>query len=332
MKKMIVVLLLILAVGGGAFYWFDRQGYFTERSEKNELKLYGNVEIRQVLLGFRVPGRLLEIYFEEGERVSSGDILGRLDSVPYEIKRAEARAALYQAQATLEKMTRGNRADEIRQAVSKRDQVRASQQLAEKDYERLSRLFTQSAVSKKDLDDITSVRDGLRAELASAESALDLMRQGFRSEDIKVAEGAVEVAEAQLRAAENSLADTRLYAPAQGTVLTRVAEPGTVLGAGQAVYAVALKSPIQIRAYVTEPQLGLIRLGMKGRIYTDSHSDPLEGTLHFIASEAEFTPKQVQTENLRTDLVYRIRLLVQENLQDRLKNGMPVTVVLEQAL
>ena len=155
------------------------------------------------------------------------------------------------------------------------------------------------------------------------------MRKGYRSEDVKAAAAAVELAEAQLREAEISLSDTKLYAPAEGTILTRVAEPGTVLAAGQAVYAVMLKIPVQIRSYVTEPQLGKIRLGMRGKIFTDSHPDPLEGVVNFIASEAEFTPKQVQTEDQRSDLVYRIRLLVEENPQDRLKNGMPVTVFLE---
>jgi HlyD family secretion protein len=95
---------------------------------------------------------------------------------------------------------------------------------------------------------------------------------------------------------------------------------------GQPVYAMALKKPIQVRAYVSEQQLGQVRLGMKGEIYTDSHSDPIESTLNFIASEAEFTPKQVQTPDIRTSLVYRIRLLVEENPGERLKNGMPVTI------
>lgn len=325
MKKALVVLILIGAAVGG-FYWWEH----SPRGKNDGLKLFGNVEIRQVLLGFRVSGRLEAIYFEEGERVTSGDLLGVLDAVPYEIKRAEARASLYQARANLEKMKRGYRSEEVRQAVARRDQIKASLDLAEKDYDRLSNLFKQSAVAKKDLDNITATRDQLRAELSSAESALALTREGYRIEDIKAAEAGVELGEAQLKEAENSLGDTKLYAPSEGTVLTRVTEPGTVVGAGQAVYAVMLKNPVQVRAYVSEAQLGRVHLGMKGKIYTDSHPDPLEGIVNFIASDAEFTPKQVQTENLRTDLVYRIRLLVEDNSGDRLKNGMPVTVRLEQ--
>lgn len=325
MKKIFSVLILLATAAGGFYYWKE---YVRPREDGKELKLFGNVEIRQVLLGFRVSGRLEKIYFEEGERVTSGDLLGTLDPVPYEIKKMEARAALHQTRANLEKMTHGYRTEEIRQAVARRDQIKASLDLAEKDFERLSRLFTEKAIAKKDLDNITSTRDSLRAELASAESALALTREGYRMEDIRAAEAGVELAEAQLKSAENSLSDTRLYSPSEGTILTRVTEPGTVVSAGQPVYAVMLANPVQVRAYVTERQLGRVRPGMEGKIFTDSWPDPLEGTVNYIASDAEFTPRQVQTENLRTDLVYRIRLLVGDNRDGRLKNGMPVTVLL----
>jgi len=302
-------------------------GVSTHSPEQGLLKLFGNVEIRQVLLGFRVPGRLEEIYLEEGQQVAPGDLLGILDPLPYEIKLAGARASLHQTRANLEKMERGHRAGEIRQAAAQRDQIRASLNLAEKDYQRLSNLYAQSAISKKDMDNASATRDRVRAEFASAESALGLMREGYRTEDIKAAGASLELAEAQLREAENALNDTKLYAPADGTILTRVTEPGTVVAAGQAVYSVMLKKPVQVRAYVTEPQLGIIRLGMKAKIFMDSHPEPVEGTVNFIASEAEFTPKQVQTEDQRVNLVYRIRIVTDGD--ERLKNGMPVTVFLE---
>jgi HlyD family secretion protein len=326
-KKLSIVIILGIAAGG--FFYRDEISVFFNPTLEKELKLFGNVEIRQVLLGFRVPGRLKKSYYEEGVRVESEVLLGELDSLPYEIKQAEAAAALRQAQVNLSKMESGYRSEEIRQAAAQCDQIRASLDLAEKNYERLSHLFLQNAVSQKDLDSATSARTQLRAELSSAESGLALMRKGYRTEDIMAAEAAVELAEAQLREADNSLADTKLYAPADGTILTRVAEPGMILSAGQPIYALMLKKPIYVRTYVTEPRLGKIRLGMKGKIFMDSHPDPLEGTVSFIASDAEFTPKQVQTESQRADLVYRIRLLVEDNPQDRLKNGMPVTVFLE---
>ena len=299
MKKLFILLFFILAAALGVLYATGKLDGLIDRfreKDPNRIKLYGNVEIRQVLLGFRVPGRIEAIYREEGERAASGDLLGILDPVPYRIKRSEARGAMLQAKAALDKLQRGFRAEEVREAAARRDRVRASLDLAEKDYGRIANLFARKAVAKSDLDRAASQRSALKAELA---------------------------------AAENALSDTELRSPAEGTILTRVSEPGTVVGAGQVVYALALERPIQVRAYIPEPQLGRVRVGMPARIVTDSSPEPIAGTLAFISPTAEFTPKQVQTEDLRTDLVYRARILVEDDREGRLKNGMPVTVLME---
>jgi HlyD family secretion protein len=322
-KIRIVVFILFIAMLSGAAYFYFRND---NGSQNDIIKLYGNVEIRQVLLGFRVSGRLENIYFEEGENVKEGALLGILDPVPYEIKKAESKAVLLEAEARLEKIRSGNRLEEIQMAEANREQIKASLELAEIEFNRLSRLYSEKAVSKNELDRATSSRDSLRAQLASASASLSLMREGSRSEDIKSAEASVELALAQLNSAENSLQDTKLYSPSNGTILTRITEPGAIVSIGQPVYALALKTPLQVRAHITELQLGHVRLGMKGKIYTDSFSEPIDGVVNFIAPEAEFTPKQVQTPDLRTSLVYRIRLLIGENPEERLKNGMPVTI------
>ena len=332
MKKRFALLLLVLAAVLGALYANgDLDGLIDHFREKdpNRIRLYGNVEIRQVLLGFRVSGRVEAVYREEGERVASGDLLSILDPVPYRIKRSEARGAMLQAKAALDKLHRGFRTEEVREAAAQRDRVQASLDLAEKDYSRISNLFAQKAVAKSELDRASSQRNALRAELAAAENALALMREGYRKEDIEAAEAAYEAASARFAAAENALSDTELRSPAEGTILTRVTEPGTVVGAGQVVYALALERPVQVRAYIPEPQLGRVRVGMPARIFTASSPTPIEGTLTFISPTAEFTPKQVQTEDLRTTLVYRARILVEDDRDGRLKNGMPVTVLME---
>ena len=332
MKKRFALLLLVLAAVLGVLYANgELDGLIDHFREKdpNRIRLYGNVEIRQVLLGFRVSGRVEAVYREEGERVASGDLLSILDPVPYRIKRSEARGAMLQAKAALDKLHRGFRTEEVREAAAQRDRVQASLDLAEKDYSRISNLFAKKAIARSDLDRASSQRNALRAELAAAENALALMREGYRAEDIEAAEAAYEAASAGFAAAENALSDTELRSPAEGTILTRVTEPGTVVGAGQVVYALALERPVQVRAYIPEPQLGRVRVGMPARIFTDSSPTPIEGTLPFISPTAEFTPKQVQTEDLRTDLVYRARILVEDDRDGRLKNGMPVTVLME---
>lgn len=321
-RKIALFILFIFLFSGAVVYYLRKD----DKTQSNVIKLYGNVEIRQVLLGFRVAGRLENVYFEEGEAVKEGALLGILDPVPYEIKMAESTALLAEAQANLEKIRSGNRLPEIRVTEANRNQIRASLELAETEFNRLSRLFSEKAVSKNDLDKATSNRDSLRAQLESASASLALMREGSRSEDIKYAEASVELAVAQLKYASLSLQDTKLYSPSEGTILTRITEPGSIVATGQPVYALALKRPLQVRAYISETQLEHIRPGMKGKIYTDSFLEPINGIINFISSEAEFTPKQVQTPELRTSLVYRIRLLIEENPDERLKNGMPVTI------
>ncbi|MCL1875962.1 MAG: HlyD family efflux transporter periplasmic adaptor subunit [Synergistaceae bacterium] len=321
-KRILLLIIFIIMISGSAYFYFNKE----DNAQSNVIKLYGNVEIRQVLLGFRASGRLENIHFEEGEDVKEGALLGILDPVPYEIKMAESTALLAEAQANLEKIRSGNRLPEIQVTEANRNQIRASLELAETEFNRLSRLFSEKAVSKNDLDKATSNRDSLRAQLESASASLALMREGSRSEDIRYAEAAVELATAQFKYASLSLQDTKLYSPSDGTILTRITEPGSIVATGQPVYALALKKPLQVRAYITEPQLEHVRLGMKGKIYTDSFLEPIDGTINFISSEAEFTPKQVQTPELRTSLVYRIRLLIEDNPDERLKNGMPVTI------
>ena len=253
MKKRFALLLLVLAAVLGALYANgDLDGLIDRFREKdpNRIRLYGNVEIRQVLLGFRVSGRVEAVYREEGERVASGDLLAILDPVPYRIKRSEAQGAMLQAKATLEKLHRGFRTEEVQEAAAQRDRVRASLDLAEKDYSRISNLFAKKAIARSDLDRASSQRNALRAELAAAENALALMREGYRKEDIEAAEAAYEAASARFAAAENALSDTELRSPAEGTILTRVTEPGTVVGAGQVVYALALERPVQVLSLI----------------------------------------------------------------------------------
>jgi HlyD family secretion protein len=174
-KKIIILVFIIIMFSGAAFLYFNE-----EASESEIIKLYGNVEIRQILLGFRVPGRLDDIYFEEGENVEEGELLGILDPAPYEIKCAEFKAMLMEAQANLEKMRSGSRVEEIRQAEANKEQIRASLGLAETEFNRLFRLFSENAVSKNDLDKATSNRDSLRAQLESSSATLALIRKGYR--------------------------------------------------------------------------------------------------------------------------------------------------------
>ena len=326
-KRLRIAILLLVAVAAGVAFWSTRPGH-QGRDGAAALTLYGNVDVRTVALSFRVGGRLAELHFEEGDRIRPGDIIARLDSAPFgdELQRAQAQQA--QAQAQLRKLEAGSRPQEIAQAKALVAEREATLRSLTLEYNRVQALVREGAVARQTFDDITARRDEARSRLNTARQGLALAREGFRAEDIAAARADLQAATAAVAAAQTRLDDTRLLAPAEGVLLTRAQEPGTMLAAGQAIGSLALDRPVWVRAYVDEPDLGRLRPGMSARIVTDTEPDhPFSGQLGFISPEAEFTPKTVQTETLRTNLVYRLRVLV-DDPQGKLRQGMPVTVLL----
>ncbi len=262
-----VVILGVLAVGY----------VLSPKKESGELVIYGNVDIREVDLGFRVFGKVKSLFFEEGDRVLKGDLLAELDSIPYEEQLLEAKAAVMHAEVSFVN--------------------------AEKQFQRRKIAIMSSAISEEDFENSSA---SMREMGASLEQAL-----------------------ASLSSIKTSCEDTRLLSPSDGTLLSRIREPGSVLNPGQPVYTLALDAPIWVRAYVSEPDLGKIFPGMKAKVVTDTDSSPVyEGQVGFISPIAEFTPKNVETTDLRTELVYRIRIVV-DKPGPGLRQGMPVTVKLQ---
>jgi HlyD family secretion protein len=330
MRRRLRIMLLVLVLGGAgaaAFVALDLQtklGF--AREEDTALTLYGNVDIRQVDLGFRVSGRLTEMRFEEGDPVQAGDLLATLDRKPYEDDLRLAVAEVAAERANVEKMQAGTRPAEIEQARALVAEREASLVNAERQFERHEELVEGGAVSRQAYEDARALLDEARARLTSAQRALDLALEGFRSEDKATAKAALDAAIARQAAAETALGDTELRAPAAGVILARVREPGAIVAAGAAVYTLSLERPVWVRAYVPEPELGLIHPGQAALVVTDSRPDrPYDGRIGFISPVAEFTPKSVETPELRTDLVYRLRVVV-DDPDPGLRQGMPVTV------
>ena len=328
MKKLLLVLVLAAVVAGGVFgYRYWRQNGNADNG--NVLTLYGNVDIRKVDLGFRVGGRIAAVFFEEGDAVRQGERVAQLDRVPYENDVALAQAARDRTAAELTRLENGARPQEIRQARAQVAEAEASLRAFEEEYRRSSILVKEDAISRQAFDDIQARRDAARARLTSARETLALALEGFRAEDIAAGRSQLAEAEARLEQARIRLADTEVRAPADGVLLTRVSEPGAIVAAGQTVATLSLNDPVWVRAYVPEPDLGKIWPGMPAEILTDSRPDqPYRGQVGFISPEAEFTPKNVETPRLRTDLVFRLRVIA-ENPDEGLRQGMPVTVKLE---
>jgi HlyD family secretion protein len=326
-KKFLGLLALITCFAGGAYYW-NLQRHKPEA--KDFLTLYGNVDIRKVDLGFRVGGKISSIAFEEGDRVQSGQIIARLDNSPYQDALNLALAQQEQAAANLAKMKAGSRPQEIAQAEALVRERKATANNLEIEYKRLDSLLKINAIAHELFDNVNAGLTEAKARLATAEEGLKLAREGFRAEDIDAARAALHAAEAHSASARTQLDDTLSKAPDNGIILTRVEEPGAIVGIGQTVLTLSLDSPVWIRAYIEEPDLGRIHPGMTAQVYTDSRPQkPFSGHVGYISPEAEFTPKTVQTKELRTRLVYQVRIIA-DNPDHGLRQGMPVTVKLQE--
>ena len=324
MKRNIAIVLILIAAGVAAWWYLAPK----VGARGGPLVVYGNVDIREVNLGFRVSGKINEVLKDEGDPVKPGELVARLDDAPYVRQEEQARGQLMSLQAKLAELEAGYRKEEIAQARAGVEESKAALDNAERVFNRRRDLLKQKVATQQEFDDATAARDQAQARLNSVRANLTLQEAGYRKEDIAQARADAERAAAALAAAKISVADTDLKAPSVGVVITRALEPGTVVQAGATVLTVSLSEPIWVRAYLPEPELGKVHPGMKALVFTDSRpGKPYEGQVGFISPRAEFTPKSVETTDLRTGLVYRLRVVIPTADQE-LRQGMPVTVKL----
>jgi HlyD family secretion protein len=313
--------LLLLAAG---WYLWRQHGAADPNAA---LTLSGNVDVHQVELAFRVTGRIADMQAQEGDKVAAGATLAQLDRVPFETDLAAARADVDQAQAQLTKTQRGFRVEEIaqaRDAVAQRQADLTNAQVTER---RQQALVAAGLVTHQQIDDAEARVRGSAAQLAAARDQLTMELRGSRIEDIDAQKALLAAAQARLQKAQTALDDSTLLAPSAGIVSVRAREPGAIVQAGQTAYTLTLNDPVWIRAYVPQPRLGRIKPGMTVKLTIDSMpGKQYQGSVGFISPDAEFTPKTVQTEQVRDDLVYRIRVIASDP-DDVFRQGMPVTIL-----
>jgi len=322
-KSLLAILFLAIAATLG---WQIRERL---RKTEDTLKLYGNVDIRGVDLGFRVGGRLQEVLKDEGDPVKAGELLARIDRQPYEHELARAEAELASAEADQRMKRSGYRGEEIEQARAAVEESRIMEKDARRVKERHASLIGGGGTSQQNLESAEAALEeaGQRVNLAVAK--LKLLEAGFRPEEIAAADARAAQAKAARAAAALRLEDTELKAPSDGVVLTRALEPGSIVQAGATALSLCLEQPVWVRAYVHEDELGKVPPGTKVRLTTDGRPDkPFHGKVGFVSPRAEFTPKSVETPELRTSLVYRLRIVVGDS-DGSLRQGMPVTVSLD---
>lgn len=323
MKKAIPLILLLAAAAAVGWHFHGKY-----RSGHEPLVLHGNVDIRGVDLGFRVAGRVTEVLKDEGDAVKAGDLLARIDPEPYQRELEQAKAALAAAQADEQMKRAGYRVEEIEQARATLAQQEVTVSNAERFFKRQSELVKTHGVSRQEFENADAALQGAAQRVKVAEANLRLLEAGFRAEEIAASAAAVAKAEAAVKTAEIRLADTELKSPSDGIVITRALEPGAIVQAGPTVLSLSLENPVWVRAYVHEPQLGKFPPGTEVTLFTDSQPGrAFHGKVGFVSPRAEFTPKSVETEELRTSLVYRMRVIVADS-DGSLRQGMPVNLSL----
>ena len=321
-------LIALLVLGGLLVAAFATRGFGLLPATDGPLSLYGTVDIREVDLGFRVGGRIAEIPVEKGARVKAGTLLARLDRSSIDSAVAQADAQVAQAQAQLLKLENGSRSQDVTQAAARVAAARAAADDAERDYARRRPLVEPGAISRAQWDQTVAARTRALAQLDEAQAALSLVRTGARSEDVAAARATVKAAQAARARIGTDLGDTDLRASIDGVVVTRTREPGAIVAPGETVFTVAIDKPLRVRAYVAESQLSRIAPGLKVTVNADGNPTSYTGTIGYISPRSEFTPKTVETSDLRTDLVYRLRIIV-DNADGKLRQGQPVTVTVD---
>jgi HlyD family secretion protein len=329
MKRRIAIPIALAAAAAAGFYFYRQST--RPKPPSNLLKVSGNIEAHESLVGFKVPGRIVALPIEEGQTAEPGTLLARLDDADYLQRVKIDEATLKVKQDELALALAGTRHQEIQSAHQAVLDAQADLRLKQVDYRRAESLFKEDALSAQSRDIAATDLARARARYESAKQAYDQAVEGTRKEQIAIHRADVGQAEQNLILARIELDYTVLRAPESGVILVRQAELGEVVAPGTPIVTLADLDHVWLRAYVNETDLGRVRWGQAVEVTTDTYpGKSYRGRISFISSSAEFTPKTVQTQQERVTLVYRIKVDL-ENPRHELKPGMPADAVIELA-
>jgi len=325
-RKILLVLLVLAALGvaGAAGWYFSHKGSAGDHT----LKLYGNVDIRQVQLAFNGSERIVTMQAREGDQVKKGQLLATMDKVRLANNVDLQQAQLASQQQQVARLEAGSRPEEISKAQADVEAARIAADNAAQTYQRQKELVAKHFVAQQQADDARAAADAAQARYQSLQETLKLVQMGPRKEDIAAARAMLRANRAALDVARKALADASLYAPENGIIQERILEPGDMASPQRPVYTLAFTDPVWVRAYVQGPDLGKIEPGMRAEVSTDSFPGKnYRAWVGYISPTAEFTPKSVETTEVRSSLVYQVRIFVC-NPQGELRMGMPATVTI----
>jgi membrane fusion protein YbhG len=317
---------IIVAAGAGALLWWWIAG---REAAPDRLVLYGNVDIREVQPAFNDTGPIERMLVHEGDTVAKGQLIATLDDRRYAAALAQAEAQMRNQEQVLAKLVAGSRPEDIAHDKAAMDALQVTAENARTNYMRAENLARTGAGSVQQRDNDKAAFDAAQQQYEAARQTYRLAVLGPRQEDIAAARASYQAAQAAVALARRELDDTKLYAPSDGVVENRILEPGDMASPTTPVYTIALTNPLWVRAYVGETDLGKLALGMAAAVTTDSFPGQVYGAwVGYISPTAEFTPKSVETPQLRTALVYQVRVYVCDT-RNQLRLGMPATVTID---
>ncbi|WP_066857417.1 efflux RND transporter periplasmic adaptor subunit [Halodesulfovibrio spirochaetisodalis] len=321
-KRKLLLIILIVCVAL-IFWWYFAPSRLSV--DADDVVLYGQIDLRTVQLTFSEQEYIEEMFVDEGDVVQSGQVLAVLKKDRLTAQLNEAVARVNAQQEVVQRLTTGLRPQEVLQA---RARVRAAQvrlENATKLARRVQTTTPSGASTKQNLDDALADVALAKAELDVEQNSLSLAEEGYRKEDIAEAKATLDSLKASVELLQVRVGELELTAPVDGIIQNRIAELGELASPARAAFTLAMTEPKWVRAYLPEPELGRVGEGMTASVYSDSFAEPFEGWVGFISPQAEFTPKRVETTDLRTQLVYEVRVWV-DDPENLLKLGMPVTV------
>ncbi|HJT19289.1 MAG TPA: efflux RND transporter periplasmic adaptor subunit [Nitrospira sp.] len=325
-KRIILVLTAVLILSAAGYLYVRSAGRHTDETI---LTISGNVEAHESVVSFKVQGRIIDLPVQEGQSVKQGDLLAGLDDDDYRQQVSMDEATVRTREAELNLAEAGSRIQEIEAAKQSLVDARADLELKRAEFRRRQALLPEQGVSREDLDSAATQLKRAQAAYERVKQNHDQVVEGTRKEEIAVRRANLELAREALKMSRVKLAYTQLPSPVSGVVLVRQAELGEVVLPGTPVVTIADIDHIWVRGYVNETDLGRVTWGQLAHVRTDTYPNKVyQGRVSFISSQAEFTPKSVETYKERVTLVYRIKVDI-ENAQHELKPGMPAEVLLD---
>jgi membrane fusion protein YbhG len=292
-----------------------------ESKDPNLLTASGHVEATDVRIATKIAGRLEDFSLQEGDTVRTGQVLARVDTTDVALALEQARAERQQASAELQLRRAGSRKEDIAAGAAQVSQAQAELDGAQKDLDRMQGLLDRGSGTTKSRDDARTRRDVAAARLKGARETLARLKNGSRPEEIESARARVGVSDARMAQLDQQIKDAAVVSPTTGVVTEKIAQAGELLQAGSPLCVITDLADAWLTVYVGEPDLGRIRIGQEADVVTDD-GQSRKGRITFVASKAEFTPKNVQTRDERVKLVYKVKVGL-DNRDGLFKPGMP---------